>query len=39
MEFTDNENRDEGDFFGGYFNDYFQINNQNLATEKKRKSK
>ena len=35
MEFTDNENRDEGDFFGGYFNDYFQINNQNLATEKK----
>ena len=37
MEFTENENdnRDEGDFFGGYFNDYFQVNNQNLATEKK----
>lgn len=35
MEFTENDNRDEGDFFGGYFNDYFQVNNQNLATEKK----
>jgi len=35
MDFTENDNRDEGDFFGGYFNDYFQVNNQNLATEKK----
>ena len=37
MEFTENENdnRNEGDFFGGYFDDYFQVNNQNLATEKK----